>query len=277
MRPYIQYPKVVAFLSQKGGVGKSTMAVTAAGGLAAKGWRVGLIDTDDQGGCSFMLDMPEADGLYSVMVNQTPLPNWIQEVPPERWCPPGQSPEGALYLLPSTENTYQIPLHIPGGRLTMFMAICDQFINDYNLDIIILDTCPSIHLMDPFVLMACDGYMLVTEASGISASRINKLLDFADGFVQDRAVLGRETRLFGIQPNKLRSRTRAHREVLNVIAQNFDNVWSPIYERVAWTNAANNGMVVTVLESSSQAAREAWQFINHLEKEVLTWTTQPTE
>jgi len=38
--------KIIAFTNRKGGVGKSTMSVHTAAGLAARGLRVGLIDTD---------------------------------------------------------------------------------------------------------------------------------------------------------------------------------------------------------------------------------------
>ncbi len=42
-------PRIVSFLHQKGGTGKSTLAICTAWGLAAQGARVLLLDTDYQG------------------------------------------------------------------------------------------------------------------------------------------------------------------------------------------------------------------------------------
>jgi cellulose biosynthesis protein BcsQ len=41
--------KIIVFHNRKGGVGKSTMSVHTAVGLAILGYRVGLVDTDSQG------------------------------------------------------------------------------------------------------------------------------------------------------------------------------------------------------------------------------------
>ena len=49
---------VISFLNQKGGVGKTTLAVNVAAGLARNGHNVLLIDADKQGSASAWASIP---------------------------------------------------------------------------------------------------------------------------------------------------------------------------------------------------------------------------
>lgn len=48
--------KVLAVVSQKGGVGKTTLALNLAFAMARRGWRTLLADSDPQGGVGLSLD-----------------------------------------------------------------------------------------------------------------------------------------------------------------------------------------------------------------------------
>ncbi|MFV0451129.1 MAG: AAA family ATPase [Propioniciclava sp.] len=54
--------KVLALLNKKGGAGKTTTAIGLALGLARRGWRVGLVDTDPNGSASrWLATVPDLD------------------------------------------------------------------------------------------------------------------------------------------------------------------------------------------------------------------------
>ena len=60
--------KTITILNEKGGVGKTTLAITVAAGLAARGHRVLLLDSDAQGHATISLRLRKYPGLYDLMV-----------------------------------------------------------------------------------------------------------------------------------------------------------------------------------------------------------------
>src|SRR6266498_4992327 len=70
---------VIAIASQKGGVGKTTTAISLAAGLARKGKRVLLIDIDSQANSSKVLipdyqAVSKQDTIYTTILERKPLP-----------------------------------------------------------------------------------------------------------------------------------------------------------------------------------------------------------
>lgn len=77
---------VIAIASQKGGVGKTTTAISLAAGLARKGKRVLLIDIDSQANSSKVLiseyqAVNKDDTVYTTVLERRPLPIHATHVP----------------------------------------------------------------------------------------------------------------------------------------------------------------------------------------------------
>lgn len=71
--------KTLAIVSQKGGVGKTTLSLNLACAMAARGWRTLLLETDPQGaiGLSLTEKVSSASGLAEYVARQQPLSELI--------------------------------------------------------------------------------------------------------------------------------------------------------------------------------------------------------
>ena len=63
----------IAVINEKGGVGKTTTAITVAAGLARRGYTVALADCDPQGHVAKYLGLPDEAGLFELLVNDRPI------------------------------------------------------------------------------------------------------------------------------------------------------------------------------------------------------------
>jgi chromosome partitioning protein len=82
MGPEGNVARVIAVANLKGGIGKTTTVVNVGAGLALKGARVLLVDTDAQGNLAMALGIHPRRTLYDVLVDGAPAERCIVEARP---------------------------------------------------------------------------------------------------------------------------------------------------------------------------------------------------
>jgi chromosome partitioning protein len=264
--------KVIAVANRKGGVGKTTMSVHIAVGLATKGYNVGLIDTDFQGHSSLLLKMTADDGLFRFMVERAPLEECLKFVPPEHYSTPTMPSTGRLFLIPSSNKTAQIAQRLHPEDIDVFHDRIQEMVTRAQLDIVILDTAPSATQLDSNIYLAADGFVFVTEIGKLSFDGLKKLEEqIARSKRLRERMFGEDTRLIGVIPNKLRANTVLHQKNVGALQERYGEtrVWDPVRLRIAWEEAAELNETVYVYAPNSYEMQDAIRITQRVEEAIL--------
>ena len=154
--------KIIAFANQKGGVGKTTTAITLAHGLALLGRRVLLADLDPQGHVAFGLGLEKTPGLYQLICLETPLEKVVR------------SARTNLDILSSDKRTEKVKRQI---TLSDFREnILDDLLRNTKYDVVLLDMAPSLDVLHINGLVASDWVIIPTRLDALAVDGVKEIL-----------------------------------------------------------------------------------------------------
>lgn len=192
--------RLVGIVSTKGGVGKTTLTLNLGWALAARGWRVLVVDTDPQGGIALSVagDLDRQPGLFDL---------WFDDVDPSTVRVPTRCRDFSLLPLGSRRD----------GRETRWMAEADDPQRMRRLlstagsgfDLVLVDTAPGLYGATRGVLRAVDGLLAPLMAEPLAARSLRGLLE-AVGDLRQQAE---RPELLGIVLTLLQSRQADSLEV----------------------------------------------------------------
>jgi len=256
--------KIITLLNEKGGVGKTTLAVHIAAGLAARGWRVVLADADPQGHATVSLGLPKEAGLYDLLVRQAPFQQVLRPAPIESYQIPGAEPTtGKLFVVPSNVETRNI-----AGSISDAFTVDERFRELSNaVDIVIFDTSPTPSLLHGSIYLATDGIIYPTKCEYLSFDGLVESLGHRETAQQQRRKWGlANIRVLGIIPVMFRNKTLEHAENLAHLKERFGAlVWAPITQRTIWAEAAAMRQPVFTFAPQSAATQDAWRMVSRVE------------
>ncbi|MBQ6232081.1 MAG: ParA family protein [Clostridia bacterium] len=159
--------KIIAVTNQKGGVGKTTTAVSLSAYLADQGKRVLLVDADPQGNASSGVGVDAGKyTLYEALLLQCEIGKTIVKTEIERLdvCPSDTRLAGAEIELISVERREY--------RLRAALAQVKQ-----NYDFILIDCPPSLGLLTVNALTAAQSVLIPIQTEYYALEGVTALLD----------------------------------------------------------------------------------------------------
>jgi len=207
--------KIIAVVSQKGGVGKSTTCRNLGSILAKKGYKVLAVDCDNQ------YSMTDCFGIESPEKLKTTLYHLMMDVINDKELPLKESyiiKRERVDIIPSSIELSAIEINLVStiSREYVLKTILDEIRDDY--DFIILDAMPSLGLMTLNVLAACDSVLIPATPEYLSAKGLELLLKT---IVKIKRRINSKISFEGILLTMFEERTNLSKNILEMIKNSY--------------------------------------------------------
>jgi chromosome partitioning protein len=237
-------PLVLCIANQKGGVGKTTVAVNTGAALAESGYRVLLVDLDPQANATTGLGIDhraQDRSTYDLLIAEAPLESvTVETAVPNLACVPGSVDlAGAeVELVGIDEREYRLA-HALGPRP--------------DHDVVIIDCPPSLGLLTLNALTAARDLLAPIQCEYYALEGLGQLLRTAE---RVRKGLNPNLRLSGLVLTMYDARTRLSSQVSDEIRKHFGNsVFRTVVPRsVRLSEAPSFGEPVITLDRASRGA-----------------------
>ncbi len=237
---------VTAFISRKGGVGKTTTAVNLSAALAAQGFRVLLVDLDSQASASLSLGVERgrlAPSSADVLLGGVPAGDAVRPT-----SVPG------LDLLTASVDLGQVDAELGKlrGREGRLRAALGPVATRY--DFIFLDCASSLSLLAVNAVVAADHFIIPTVPQFLAVAGVENLIAAAERLAWDA---GRRVRVLGVLLTMVDFRTRAMRAHVDQIRTEHGPLTFAIAIRVNTRLAEAPGHGQTIFQYDPKATGAA--------------------
>ncbi|WP_231511955.1 ParA family protein [Chondromyces apiculatus] len=233
-------PRYLAVFNHKGGTGKTTTAVSVAAGLANKGKKVLLVDTDAQGNVSVSLGANAERSLYHVLVMGLRVADATKTVRPN------------LDLLPSNETLAAAELYL-AGRQNRDRVLADRLgAAAVGYDYVVLDCSPSLSLMNQNALVFADSVLVPVACDYLSLVGVRQVIKTVKNV---NALLHHPVQIWGVLPTFFDGRAKIAREAVSTLQQHFgERCLPPIRQAIKVKEAPAQGQTIFEYASGTSAA-----------------------
>lgn len=254
--------KIWAVANQKGGVGKTTTAVSLAGHLVTQGYRVLLVDMDPQGSMTsyFGLDPDNLDkSLY----------NLFQE---DAFSYPSIAPilvetkVKGLKLLPASTALATLDRQLGSKEGKGLVVKKSLMALDQHFDYVLMDCLPMLGILMVNALAACDTLLLPVQTEFLALKGLDRMMHTLDMVIKAR----KNSMQITIVPTMFDRRTRAAIESLRALREKYgDAVWdSVIPVDTKFREASRQGLPISIMSPAARGAQAYAGLLNSLLRPV---------
>ena len=247
--------KVISIANQKGGVGKTTTAVTISSILAKRGKKVLMIDADPQGNgtSGFGIDKNVNFSVYDVIINDVEIENTLQKTMIKNLdiCPSNINLAGAEVELVSMMSREQ--------------RLKEKIDNQKDkYDYIIIDCPPSLGLITLNAFTASDSVLIPVQCEYYALEGLGQLVDTINLV---KKHLNKDLTIEGALLTMFDARTNLSTQVVSEVNKYFENkVYKTVIPRnVRLSEAPSYGMPISIYDPKSKGAKAYEKLV----KEIL--------
>ncbi|WP_214405280.1 ParA family protein [Pseudonocardia lacus] len=203
--------QVVASLSLKGGVGKTTVALGLAGAAQQHGLRTLVVDLDPQANATIALDVGPTGATVADVLDEPRLSVLRAAIAPSAW---GEGLDVMVGAEQAERHNHPEPGPAQVGRLSRALQRLDRLDEDgagsdfsepYRL--VVIDCPPSLGQLTRSALAAADRAVLVTDPTMFAVSGVQRAFDAVQ---TERQRSNPDLQPLGVLINRVRPRNAEH-------------------------------------------------------------------
>ena len=265
--------KIIVLANQKGGVGKTTAAVTIAVGMACRNKRVLVIDLDPQASAGRAFRIPESPAIMNMLMNDVSrlaILRMVRDMVEKPYPETDESEKPAwveyLHVLPGDKRTSLARDAFQGqDHLPLLRERIEQLFFDAGYDYIILDTSPSVGGIQEPAVWAADYLLIPVTPEQGAYDGLSKLLDDVEAMSNLRDGLKWQGSLLGVILNEFESNKNLSIQVYEALRNHFgDRLLGPIHRTTYFPQASGAGKSIYEWDPNGRAVKEYNEIIDFI-------------
>ena len=256
---------IFVLINEKGGVGKSTDAISIAAGFAIRGKRVLIIDADPQANTTEHFAIKPIEGLFRVVAQDAEWASVSQPIVPQLWA-------GMAYKLGSIGRLSIVPGHETNRLIPLAVDDSDKLAERLDelrpyVDVVVIDTSPTPSMIHAMLYRAATHILVPTNFEKWGVTGMSKTIARIKKEQASRSTEGLPPLNFlGIISNMEEKHTIAHKTGREATLKAFGQhplITMPkrtIWREFAWSP---NERTIFAYAPGSDAEADAWALVNY--------------